>query len=382
MELDFVVDAFGFGIPMTLKHPLKRKRFLSFSTMVDFTPAADEWIIERGETDDMCCIRRAVPSEFGQQYLGIPNSDNTLGLYTKKGPFTEWTILQIEGDMVTIRYDGRKFNTDDVQLVVAANPTDDIRWVSAYKDITAIYTGRKGRSFLIHIIQEYSAFKNRLFFLDGAPHRNNNTIFYAIDNYDKLTDAIVPLGLLPNLATNKPESNHRSTVIPITKNASYSLNNHINDKLARPMVDAYHKQYRLSMNAITDHFLSRAALPIGGTTYDHTIGGLTAVIPAIIMGHKIEIYKNLLAIVSGELADVNEFIFERLWLHILQNMPKVSNLSAVSAVSAVPKMPAGAKVAAGSMVSAGFMSVAASLLPQASSSNPVPQIRKIRLVPP
>ena len=50
MEIDFNVSAFGFGTPMTLADPLRRKRYLSFSSVVGYTQNPGQWIFEGGYT--------------------------------------------------------------------------------------------------------------------------------------------------------------------------------------------------------------------------------------------------------------------------------------------------------------------------------------------
>lgn len=320
MEIDFIVSAFGFGIPVTLADPLRRKRYLSFLPAVGYTQKPGHWIFECDEANDsICYIKATTPTPAFQQYLGCPNSDNSFGLYTTKGRFTRWAIQKIEGDLITVRYRGQKFNRDDVQLVIAHNRGDDIRWVSAYKDIAVIYNGKKCVSFLTHITQQYSALKKRLFFLDGASLQTNNTILYAIDNYERLTN-VVPLGLNATLSTNTTVTDFglAYTVIQIMRDAGYSTGTGLNDTVARKLQADYRLKYKTNGGLnVLEYFLKMADLPIEGPTYNYTFGALVTATKESIVQRSSDDYTRLLNIVATEPADLIDIVIGRLWYHIM-----------------------------------------------------------------
>jgi len=322
MEIDFIVSTFGFGVPLTLGHPLQRKRYLSFSSKVEYSASEDKWLFERDEDDNICYIRRAVSTPYFQQYLGNPNSNNMLGLYTQKCPLTQWSIQKIEGHLLTIRYVGQKFNPNDVQLVVAADSTDDISWTVAYKDITQIYIGKRGQTYMTHILQNYGALKERLFFLDGKPFQTNPTIFCAIDNYARLT-GVVPLGLYscpkPG-ATTTTEFGLAYTTIKIMRDGAYAMDTGITDKVARTIQTTFKERYKSTggMNVL-EYFLIQAGLPQGGPAYNYTFESLMSVPRASIYQYPTDMYSRLLIILSGPNSDFNEQIFIRIWFHIILN---------------------------------------------------------------
>ena len=311
---------------MTLADPLRRKRYLSFSSVVGYTQNPGQWIFERDEANDsICYIKVDIPSPTFQQYLGCPNSDNSLGLYTTKGRFTRWSIQKIEGELLTIRYRGQKFNRDDVQLVIARDRGDNAQWVSAYKDIAVFYTGKKCMSFLTHITQQYSALKKRLFFLDCAALQTNNTVLYAIDNYERLTD-VVPLGLNTTLNTTVTDFGLAYTVIQIMRDAGYSTGIGLNDTVARRLQADYRLKYKTTGGLnVLEYFLKMANLPIEGPAYNYTFGALVTVTKESIVQRPSDVYKRLLNIVTTEPADFIDTVIGRLWYHIMLNAKPISS---------------------------------------------------------
>jgi hypothetical protein len=334
MEIDFIVNAFGFGVSLTLAHPLRRRRYLSFSSVVEYTQKPGQWIFEKDTTNEsLCYIKVSTPLPNFQQYLGSPNSDNSLGLYTTKGRFTCWSIQKIEGDLITVRYAGQKFNRDDVQLVIA-NRGDNLRWVSAYKDIAVIYNGKKYVSFLTHITKQYTGLKKRLFFLDGSALQKNNTILYAIDNYEQLRD-VVPLGFKASLnkSTTVTEYGLAYTVIKIMRDAGYSTDTGLTDPVARKLQAEYKVKYKTTGGLnILEYFLKMANLPIDGPTYNYTFGSLVTVTRESIVQRSSDVYTGLLNIVTADLTDFIDSVIGRLWYHIMLNTPSES--------SSIPSSPA------------------------------------------
>ena len=333
MEIDFLINGFGLDTPLQLKHPLKRKQFLSYSDTptVEYTGTADLWIVEK-QHDLVYYIRSATDVAGGRRYLGAPNADNSLHLYTTKNRFTTWKLVRIEEELVTFQYTCQKFKTDEVQIIIAAKSDDDLAWTAAYKDIAVIGTGDwKGQTFLNQLIAQYDAIKSRIFFLNGNPLQYNNTVLTAIDNYDLLPPGTIPLGLLtlpalfpsPLTTVTATSFGLQYNSAPITRDGMISVATHMNDKEGRALVADYLKIYPGSIPPL-DHLQVRASLPIAGPTYPYTPGGLlTTTLPL----QPIAVYEKLLAALT-ENPDVNDRMLERLWLHLFTPVDLSLNFSA------------------------------------------------------
>ena len=217
-ESNIIIDISDFKLntPIFLKH---HNLFLSIhvkANIVDFYNDDDKlgcqsWIIEEDEADkDIFYIKNAFLRDDSAQYLGNPNTNDRVFLYTSKNQFTRWNILKVATDKYVLKYVGDKFNKRDHTIVVARYK-EDIEWLLPYNDCITVYNkgltdiygfktvinlkniGREGHTYLNHIIKEYDNLSNRVTFLQGDSQPHNNTILYGIDNYDKFLD-FQPLG--------------------------------------------------------------------------------------------------------------------------------------------------------------------------------------------
>jgi len=146
-----------------------------------------KWIIEKHESkQNIYYIKCAFNRYNNTQYLGCPNLNNQVFLYTSKNKYTEWKIINIEHNIYKITYNGDKFNPKEVCMVVSRY-SENIEWALAYNDITVIYNkgdkiklpfrniinlennGREGHTYLYHIINNYDNLTDRCIFLQGNP---------------------------------------------------------------------------------------------------------------------------------------------------------------------------------------------------------------------
>jgi hypothetical protein len=211
---EFYISDFSTNTPVFIQPYNERTLYLSMSNgnkiCFSDSPAHQKWMIEK--VSNTYYIKPAFPTKYCLQYLGCPNTNNNVHLYTSRNRYTRWQIKDMGEGKYSIQYAGEKFNKEEVQLVVARY-TEDVRWVSAYNDIAVIYNkgrpnitanvdniieleniGREGHTYLHHITENYGRLKDRIIFLQGDPFTHNDTILCGIDNYDKFTD-IMPLGL-------------------------------------------------------------------------------------------------------------------------------------------------------------------------------------------
>jgi hypothetical protein len=185
--------------------------------LVDFFVRDDnsnrqKWIIEQDDMDENVFYIKCLFRRYNYtQYLGCPNQNNRVFLYTSKNRFTKWGIKQLENDVYYIYYLGEKFNRKECCIAVSRY-NECIDWVMAYNDMAVIYNkgtdlelsfsnvvklenvGREGDTYLNHIIRNYSNLSKKTIFMQGDPFPHNQTVLFGIDNYEQ-TDDVQPFGL-------------------------------------------------------------------------------------------------------------------------------------------------------------------------------------------
>lgn len=158
------------------------------------------------------------------QYLGSPNKNNKVFLYTTKNDFTKWNIERKTSNNFVFNYVGEKFDKNEINIVVARY-NEDINWLIPYNDIAIIYNkgkddieyafdniinisniGREGHTYLYYIINKYDNLPKRTIFTQGSPLLHNETLLYGFDNYNKLLP-VQPMGLQWLKSENIPPSN-------------------------------------------------------------------------------------------------------------------------------------------------------------------------------
>jgi hypothetical protein len=314
------------------------------------------WIIERTNDDATCYVRAAIPLPNGEKYIGCPNLNNRLYLYTSNNRFTRWTIRKNHA-FHAIHYAGEKWNPDEVSLVVARYD-EDVRWVAPYNDIACIYNkgadnirglvdritsldnvGREGHTYLHHMIEHYDTLTNKTIFMQGDPFIHNNTVLYGIDNYERL-DALQPMGLVYMRERNipPPEIEDRCStrtafglhyaVYKIDANCAYHSENSFQDCGIEDMIVRYKHTYQLTdiavscnipENGITAHFLDRCKYnKPREAVYPMTFCALFAVNKDIIHRNTIDTYGNIRTALLDKHPQGGEsgYVLERLWLYL------------------------------------------------------------------
>ena len=346
------IHSFKFNKPLVLVST-SANQFISYhQEKVILSKTATNWLIEQDRTNaTLCYIKAEVPTAHGRQYMGAPNNDNKVYLYTTKNHFTQWKLLILKKDHYELTYVGQKFDPAQVQLVVARY-NEDTRWVRAYRDMAVIYNkgqyhsildtlnvvtlenvGREGHTYLHHITTAYDSLKDRTIFAQGDPFTHNDTLLYAIDNYDKL-DTVMPLGLGYLVDSNLPpkylldkmkkrtDYGLEYAIFKINKNCDYSGENYFYDEGAQGFAPYYRLYYKIDISlSVIDSMLTRSKYPyLPNDTFYFTFSGLFSVNRDVIKAHDIEVYNNLKEELLSEnnQGGVNGYLLERLWLHIFK----------------------------------------------------------------
>lgn len=329
--------------------------------MVDFYTYGNSdkqlWIIEKdSEYLGVFFIRTMFERDNNIRYLGSPNKDGIVHLYTSRNRFTMWKIKpkagsQYDNCRYTINYAGEKFNKSDIALVIARY-NEDIDWVSAYNDIAIVYNkghdniqniinienienvGREGHTYLYHIIKNYENLTDRIIFSQGDPFLHNETILYGIDNYEKGMGT-QPLGIRWLRSRNIPpiEIEDKYKIITdyglnyMTINLDSNLiSSEFYDKGMLELNENYRNDYKEDdsnlIKSIVNDFLTRAKFPISNEleSISFTYSALFSVIRSKIIMNDIDCYQNLLnELISIEPSGgANGYVLEKLWLIIFR----------------------------------------------------------------
>jgi hypothetical protein len=333
-------------------------KFLSCSAtnnIVDFYDLDDKsnrqkWIITKDEEfDDIFYIKCAFTRYNFTQYLGSPNKNNQVFLYTSKNKYTKWRINHIQEDIYSIEYAGEKFNENELSIVVSRY-NEDVEWVFPYNDIAIIYNkgyklnipfhnlkniknvGREGGTYLYHIINNYNNLTDKTIFLQGEPFTHNETILFGIDNYEKTSDVqalglqyIKKLNVPPNVILEKTKNitsyGLEYARLNINKNCVYSETNYFEDIGVKTFIKNYNQRFP-NCTSLIDNFLNRSNFPLKPTTDTivYTWCGLFSVIKPKILRYDISVYENLFKelISYNSQGGENGYILERLWLYIFE----------------------------------------------------------------
>ena len=327
------------------------------NNIVDFYHIDDDsnrqkWIIEKHEhKENIYYIKSAFDRYNCTQYLGCPNMNNQVFLYTSKNIFTEWKIINIENNVYEITYNGNKFNPQEVSMVVARYK-EDIEWVLPYNDIAIIYNkgleinlpfkniinlaniGREGHTYLYHIIENYNTLTcDRIIFTQGSPFEHNYTFLCGVDNYHKLLN-VQPLGLIYLEKYNIPpreivEKYKAKTNYGLEYLVSYINQNLIctepfnfHDKGIDACILSYFKRFP-ECKSLIGNFLEKSNFPINKQLNEirFTYSALFSVAKNKIYKYDISVYKNLINELTSyhNQGGENGYILERLWLYIFED---------------------------------------------------------------
>ena len=312
------------------------------------------WVIEQDGTTQYFYVKTLSNRYNHTCYLGCPNRDGSVYLYTSKNKFTRWKIEPTDDPhRYRIQYAGEKFDPSAVALVVARY-AENIEWVRAYNDIAIVYNkgrndlegirnvqrviniGREGHTYLYHIIQNYDQLTDRVIFSQGDPFLHNETILFGVDNYGELAP-IQPMGLRYLTANNMPPErvikNHRKKTpygldyLVIKANGNLVtddfVDNGMNQLPARYMREGnpYNKVYNLMTNFLYNAKWSWKPPSIHFVYF--TFCGLFSVHQSVIRKHEVTVYQNLLnhLVSIDKQGGASGYILEKAWLYIFGYAP-------------------------------------------------------------
>ena len=359
----FEIENFQIDKPLLIKHDnlfvsnhIKHNIVLLFNNS-NINSIVQEWVIEKDDLErDIYYIKTTQERETHVRYLGAPNKNNIVYLYTSKNRFTKWRITKIEGTTYSITYAGEKFNNKKHTIVVAAY-NESVDWLLPYEDCVIIYhkgqnaippfsniikldnIGREGHTYLKYIITNFNNLPDRVTFLQAEPFLHNDTILYGIDNYEKslpfqplglryLKDSQIPTDEIVNKFKTTTNYGLEYLVLKLNKNLNYSVDYFFKDDGITMMIDNYQREFRLQENQfISDNFLNRCKFP---KTYmnkstdkiDFTFSALFSVIRTNIKIYSESEYKSILEelLVHHDQGGVNGYVLERMWMYILDNI--------------------------------------------------------------
>jgi len=325
-----------------------------FNTTVD---AEQSWIFEKSKLgEEFFYIRSKNEREGGRKYLGAPNKNNIVFLYTSKNIFTLWRVQKTSDNIYTVIYAGEKFDAKKHTIVVARY-NEDVVWLLPYDDCVVLYNkgkddlppftnivklaniGREGHTYLHHIIENYNNISDRVTFIQGDPLTHNHTIIYGLDNYIYF-NSFQPLGLRwleseqippdPIIMANQVETEYglNYLVLELNSDLNYRGKFSFYDKGIDYLVKNYRKDYNLPKGkGIAENFLSRARFPMSYMSkptdvIKFTFSALFSTVRTNIIMYGKEDYRNI----SKELLSkhdqggANGYVLERLWMFLFDNI--------------------------------------------------------------
>jgi len=352
----FHIPNFAFNQPLEIIYNNSFLTVMENQNIVYFTnkkvrSELQSWIIEK--ENDHFYIKIASNRPNFTQYLGSPNRDQSVFLYTSKNIFTQWKISKNRNnkkqkDRYNITYTGEKFDPEKVTLVIARY-NEDIHWLIPYNDIAVIYNkgdpypsvfdrlhtlsniGREGHTYLYHITVNYDYLTERVIFLQGSPFEHNETVLFGIDNYYQNKD-FQPYGLQYMKSRNIPpieliHTFQKTTdyglqylVLTVDGNLKSSLFLDIGiENLNKYYYKKYEKTEYESMS-LMNGYLQRSQFPMTKpvTTVSFSYAALFSVSKEIIQSYPRSVYTDLLSelLRDDDQGGANGYILERLWMSI------------------------------------------------------------------
>lgn len=306
---------------------------------------AQNFIIEQSETEQRVFYIKTVTN----MYLGSPNKNNNVYLYTTKNNFTKWNIERKSVNKFTFDYVGEKFDKTEINIVVARY-NEDINWLIPYNDITIVYNkgeenieysfdnminisniGREGHTYLYHIINDYEKLSKRIIFTQGSPFLHNETILFGIDNYEKMLP-VQALGLQWIKANNVPPPDIVDKLKTVTHYGLEYLIMETNGDLVSPLfhdegATKFIKNYELecgdiynkNLSLISNFFINSGVpykTPIIDVSFSYC--GLFSITDNVIKNKSKEFYNKLIFHLTERhlQGGVNGYILEKSWFFI------------------------------------------------------------------
>jgi hypothetical protein len=340
LHTTFEIPKFVLSAPLHIK--LQNQYLSSHPTQntVHFSDEEFHWIIEHDGLHYY--IKSYKPRYNFTQYLGAPNKNGEVFLYTSKNRFTRWSIHR-QNDMYYIQFTGEKFNTKEISVVVARY-NENVEWVRAYSDIAFIYNkgepitekalqlenvGREGHTYLYHIITNYNTLTERTVFLQGNPFEHNPTVLYGLDNYE-LTLDVQPLGYIylqnidvpPSILVDAIKIHTDYGLVYLTLEIDCNLKSEFyNDHGTNNVCSSYKHINKCYNETVIKNFLTRIQYPYDTHHMEllrFTFCALFSVRREKIQQHTIEQYTQIIKILLTHDTQGGEegYVLERLWLYI------------------------------------------------------------------
>jgi hypothetical protein len=313
-----------------------------------------KWVIEKDDSNHFY-IKSCAPRKDYTQFLGSPNQDNNVFLYTSKNKYTRWEIKKSKNQKKRryhIHYVGEKFDSTLLSVVVARY-NENLEWVIPYNDVAIIYNkghpcppifnhiiqlpniGREGHTYLHHIINNYTRLQRQTFFLQGSPFEHNETVLFGIDNHFENLD-FQPLGLVYLKEQNIPPREIVDTNMTTTPYGLKYMTLPIDGNIKCPLYPDigienlgihYEKKYFTNKTdhehtTMIDHYLERSRFTrttsLKPTMFEFSFCALFSVKNTNIMFYSVDVYNNLLQALldDDDQGGASGYILERLWLSI------------------------------------------------------------------
>jgi hypothetical protein len=359
----FKIVNYVYGRPLNIMHDNLYLSSADEKNMVDFyfiddNKGKQKWIIEESEDNDSTVyIGATQPNKYGEKYLGAPNSDNSVFLYTSKTKHTKWRITKVEKNSTyDIVYVGEKFNPM-THTIVVARYNENLDWLMPYNDSVVVFnkgennipqfkniktlknTGREGDTYLRYIINNYENLPDKITFLQGDSFSHNSTILYGIDNYEK-TLHFQPLGIrwtsLPQIPPAMIIQEYqtittyglRYLVINVGLNLEYLDRYYFEDKDLVNVQNDYLQYYKLTdENTIISHFLKRIGYPgFFPHILEYSWSALFSATKTNILKNSHLLYKNICHELTKDFPDggPNGYVLEKLWHLLLSDKKFIS----------------------------------------------------------
>lgn len=359
----FSIPKYNLNIPINILDNMGRN-YLScaeIDNIVDFYPndgIRQRWIIEKDDIDDIYYIKMTFSRYNHTQYLGAPNKNGQVHLYTSKNIYTKWSINHLQDDKYLIKYVGEKFDKNKVELVIARY-NENVEWINAYSDIitlynkgndnldTCIYTviklpnyGREGHTYLYHIITNYENLKERTIFSQGSPFEHNDTFLFGVDNCNITLD-VQPLGLRWLESANIPTVEYIEKYKTITDygliylkgicDGNLTINDFYDSGIDNIIKEAKKEHPEHKDSDLVLGFLYRSKFPnvisldnveTSMTKISFTYSALFSVIKSNVHRYDKDVYIRLIneLIRISVHGGTNGYVLERLWLFIFDTM--------------------------------------------------------------
>lgn len=360
---EFEIENFEVGEPILIKKArllLTRHRIYNvvyfFNKLLE-TSDQQRWVLEKSEFGDtFFYIRSYEELEGGPKYLGSPNANNIVYLYTSKNAYTLWSVKKLPREnMYEILYSGEKYDITKHTIVVARY-NECLNWLLPYEDCVIVYNkgddeippfkniirvdniGREGHTYLFHICNNYFNLAERITFIQGDPLTHNATIIYGLDNPDKFL-SFQPLGLrwlesrqippdkIVKKYSKKTAYGLEYLVMKLNGDLNYKDGHYFYDEGIDFLIKKYKKDYRMnSKQLISQNFLDKCKFPyniMNKPLHDlnFTFSALFSVARQNIIIYDLNTYKSIIKELTAvhPQGGANGYILERLWMYLLDN---------------------------------------------------------------